>query len=103
MGGLLAIPLPDTLKQAAPDSRSQATLGRDDKWLAQTPQMFRLGMLSQALMQAGTGVTDEASAIEAMGLKPLLVQGSALNFKVTYPEDLRLAAWVLAAREEEPT
>ena len=54
-------------------------------------------------MRAGTGVTDEASAIEAMGLKPLLVQGSALNFKVTYPEDLRLAAWVLAAREEEPT
>jgi 2-C-methyl-D-erythritol 4-phosphate cytidylyltransferase len=103
VGGLLAIPLPDTLKQAAPDSRSQATLSRDDKWLAQTPQMFRLGMLSQALMQAGTGVTDEASAIEAMGLKPLLVQGSALNFKVTYPEDLRLAAWVLAAREEEPT
>ena len=103
VGGLLAIPLPDTLKQATSDSRSQATLGRDDKWLAQTPQMFRLGMLSQALLHAGTGVTDEASAIEAMGLKPLLVQGSALNFKVTYPEDLRLAAWVLAAREEEPT
>lgn len=99
VGGLLALPLPDTLKQADDQQRVQATLGRDDKWLAQTPQMFRWQALSQALQHAGSTVTDEASAIESQGLKPLLVQGSALNFKVTYPDDLRLAAMVLAARQ----
>ena len=103
VGGLLAIPLPDTLKQADEQRRVAATLSRDDKWLAQTPQMFRLGTLSQALATAGLQVTDEASAIEAQGLHPLLVQGSALNIKVTYPDDLRLAAWVLAAQKENRT
>jgi 2-C-methyl-D-erythritol 4-phosphate cytidylyltransferase len=98
VGGLLALPLPDTLKQADAGHRVETTLYREDKWLAQTPQMFRLQTLSQALANAGAGVTDEASAMELQGLKPLLVQGSALNFKVTYPDDLRLAAMVLAAR-----
>ncbi len=102
VGGLLAIPLPDTLKQADDQQRVGATLRRDDKWLAQTPQMFGLGLLSRALTQAGLGVTDEASAIEAMGLQPKLVLGSTLNFKVTYPDDLRLAALVLGA-QENPT
>jgi 2-C-methyl-D-erythritol 4-phosphate cytidylyltransferase len=72
---------------------------RGDKWLAQTPQMFRLGLLSRALAQAGDQVTDESSAIEALGLAPRLVAGSAQNFKVTYPEDFALAEAVLQARQ----
>jgi 2-C-methyl-D-erythritol 4-phosphate cytidylyltransferase len=103
VGGLLALPLPDTLKQADAGHRIQSTLTREDKWLAQTPQMFRLQALSQALANACSAVTDEASAMELQGLKPLLVPGSALNFKVTYPDDLRLADLVLAARQGEPT
>ncbi len=103
VGGLLALPLPDTLKQGA-QGRVTGTLERADKWLAQTPQMFRVGVLHQALAQAektGVVVTDEASAVEAMGLAPRLVKGSAQNFKVTYPEDFALASAVLAARQIE--
>ena len=102
VGGLLAHKLPDTLKAATVDGRAAATLPRDDKWLAQTPQMFRLGVLLQALEQglrdSPAAVTDEASAIEALGHAPLLVPGSAQNFKVTYPEDFALAEAVLRAR-----
>jgi len=98
VGGLLALPLPDTLKVAV-DGRVATTLPRLDKWLAQTPQMFRLGSLMEALELAGDGVTDESSAIEAMGLAPRLVSGSALNFKVTYPEDFELAQAVMLARQ----
>lgn len=97
VGGLLALKLPDTLKQER-DGRVAATLERNDKWLAQTPQMFRLGLLQRALQSAGAQVTDESSAIEAMGLAPRLVTGSAQNFKVTYPEDFALAEAVLRAR-----
>lgn len=97
VGGLLALPLPDTLKAAAA-GRVAATLPRVDKWLAQTPQMFRIGSLLEALELAGEAVTDESSAIEAMGLAPKLVSGSAQNFKVTYPEDFELAQAVLASR-----
>ncbi|MBI5277041.1 MAG: 2-C-methyl-D-erythritol 4-phosphate cytidylyltransferase [Burkholderiales bacterium] len=97
VGGLLAHPLADTLKVEA-EGRVQATLPREDKWLAQTPQMFRLGMLRQALENAGDAVTDEAGAIEAMGLKPMLVPSGATNFKVTYPEDFAMAEAVLKGR-----
>lgn len=97
VGGLLALPLPDTLKQAH-GGRVAATLERSDKWLAQTPQMFRLGALKAALLSAGDAVTDESSAMEAMGLSPLLVHGSAQNFKVTYAPDFALAESVLQAR-----
>jgi 2-C-methyl-D-erythritol 4-phosphate cytidylyltransferase len=97
VGGLLALKLPDTLKQEQ-GGRVAATLSRGDKWLAQTPQMFRLGLLQRALLQAGGEVTDESSAIEALGLAPRLVNGSAQNFKVTYPEDFALAEAVLRAR-----
>ena len=97
VGGLLALPLPDTLKHAV-DGRVAATLDRSGKWLAQTPQMFRLGVLQQALALAGEQVTDESSAMEAMGLRPLLVEGSAQNFKVTYPGDFALAEQVLLSR-----
>jgi len=98
VGGLLALPLPDTLKVALAD-RVAATLPRADKWLAQTPQMFRIGSLLEALELAGDAVTDESSAIEAMGLSPKLVPGSAQNFKVTYPEDFALAQALLLNRQ----
>jgi 2-C-methyl-D-erythritol 4-phosphate cytidylyltransferase len=98
VGGLLALPLPDTLK-AADGNRVRATLPRADKWLAQTPQMFRIGSLLEALELAGDAVTDESSAIEAMGLAPKLVPGSAQNFKVTYPQDFELAQAVLQSRQ----
>lgn len=97
VGGLLAHKLPDTLKSEV-GGRVAGTLDRSDKWLAQTPQMFRIGPLMDALEQVGDAVTDESSAMEAMGLHPLLVQGGAQNFKVTYPEDFALAAAVLNAR-----
>lgn len=97
VGGLLAYPLPDTLK-VEQDGRVAATLDREDKWLAQTPQMFRLGMLRQALENSGDSVTDEAGAIEAMGLKPKLVPAGAQNFKVTYPDDFGMAEAVLRSR-----
>jgi 2-C-methyl-D-erythritol 4-phosphate cytidylyltransferase len=102
VGGLLAHKLPDTLKAEA-DGRVAATLDRSDKWLAQTPQMFRIGALIVALQEAGDGVTDESSAMEAMGLSPKLVPGSAQNFKVTYPEDFALAEAVLLARQKGQT
>lgn len=97
VGGLLALQLPDTLKREQL-GRVIDTVERGDKWLAQTPQMFRLGMLTQALRQAGEAVTDESSAIERLGLQPRLVAGSAQNFKVTYAEDFALAQAVLQAR-----
>ncbi len=97
VGGLLGLPLPDTLKSSS-EGRVAATISRVDKWLAQTPQMFRVGTLLAALDAAGDAVTDESSAIEAQGLKPLLVRGSAQNFKVTYPEDFALAEAILKNR-----
>ncbi len=103
VGGLLAQPLADTLKQGSADAAAVAlaTVPRHDKWLAQTPQMFRLGTLERALRQAGPDVTDEASAIEALGLQPLLVQAAGANFKLTYPDDFALAEAVLAQREAD--
>ena len=101
VGGLLAHKLADTLKTATAGPggiRVASTVDRADKWLAQTPQMFRIGPLRKALEHVGPTVTDEASAMEAMGLHPRLVPGSALNFKVTYPEDFSLAQAVLAQR-----
>ena len=97
VGGLLAHKLPDTLKAEA-GGRVVATVSRTDKWLAQTPQMFRLGLLTQALARAGDAATDEASAIEALGHRPLLVPGGAQNFKVTYHDDFALAEAVLRNR-----
>ncbi len=101
VGGLLAIPLPDTLKAEA-DGRAIATVDRSGKWLAQTPQMFRLGALHAALAatapQGFAGVTDEASAMEMAGHRPLLVPGSARNFKITYPDDFALAEAIFRSR-----
>jgi 2-C-methyl-D-erythritol 4-phosphate cytidylyltransferase len=99
IGGILAIPASDTVKKAQKDEGGvQRIAGTEDRaqlWLAQTPQMFRAGLLAQALRQAKGAVTDEASAIEQMGLKPRLVAGSRRNLKVTYPEDLALAEAIL--------
>lgn len=95
VGGLLALPVADTLKQATAEGRVAATVDRSGKWAAQTPQMFRIGLLREALLLAGDRVTDEASAIEAMGLSPLLVRGDARNLKVTWPEDFALAERLL--------
>ena len=97
VGGLLAQPLADTLKQADA-GRSRATVDRSRFWLAQTPQMFRWGLLQSALAQVGDAVTDEASAIEALGHAPLLVPCSMENFKVTRPEDFDLAERLLRSR-----
>ncbi len=96
VGGILAVPVADTLKRADPAGRIQTTEPRELLWLAQTPQMFRHGLLLHALSRTAK-MTDEAGAIEALGLKPKLVQGSATNLKVTYAEDLQLAQTILAS------
>ena len=98
VGGLLAQKLTDTLKTDK-GGRVEQTLSRDDKWLAQTPQMFRIGRLLEALEQAGDAVTDEAGAMEAVGQRPLLVAGGSQNIKVTYPDDFALAEAVLKGRQ----
>ncbi|HEY9067015.1 MAG TPA: 2-C-methyl-D-erythritol 4-phosphate cytidylyltransferase [Burkholderiaceae bacterium] len=97
VGGLLALPVADTLK-AERAGRVEATLSREAKWQAQTPQMFRIGMLVDALDRAGDAVTDEASAIEALGHAPRLIAASLENFKVTYPADFALAERLLRSR-----
>ncbi len=99
VGGLLALPVADTLKRARA-GRATSTVDRADTWGAQTPQMFRVGTLQDALQRAGAHVTDEAGAIEAIGLAPRLVQGDAGNLKVTWPEDFARAEALLAARVE---
>ena len=98
VGGILALPVSDTVKKSA-GGRIDATQERSELWLAQTPQMFRAGLLLQALRQARGHITDEAAAVEQLGLKPLLVQCSRDNLKVTWPEDLALAEAVLGRRE----
>ena len=98
VGGLLAAPLADTLKRADPSGRVETTVSRERLWQAQTPQMFRIGLLAEALAEAGPGVTDEASAVEAMGGAPRLVEAPAENFKVTRPEDFAVAEALLLAR-----
>jgi 2-C-methyl-D-erythritol 4-phosphate cytidylyltransferase len=101
VGGLLALPLSDTLKRADATDHVAATLDREAKWLAQTPQMFPLGLLQRALARAkaaGSAVTDESSAVEALGLAPRLVPGDLENFKLTWPADFALAARLLETR-----
>lgn len=119
IGGIVALPVADTIKRSALAAtpgdavsdaddaaapRIRATEPRDHLWLAQTPQMFRLGLLRGALDTAarnGSTVTDEASAIEALGHAPLLVRGNLRNFKVTYPEDFELAESVLGGADKD--
>jgi len=101
VGALLATPLADTLKQANAEQRVAQTLPRAGLWRALTPQMFRLGALRTALQHAAAQrvvVTDESSAMEAMGQYARLVAGRSDNLKITMPEDLLLAESILAAR-----
>lgn len=98
VGGILAVPVADTLKREDSTHRIADTVPREGLWQAQTPQMFRYVMLKRAL-ESARNVTDEASAIEAMGLRPRLVRGDPTNLKVTYPLDLHLAEWILQHRE----
>jgi len=101
VGGLLALPVADTLKSEE-GGRAATTVDRRGKWAAQTPQMFRLKALRDALAQAGDAVTDDASAIEATGARPKLVMGDAANIKITWPEDfLRAQALLRGASEGE--
>ncbi|MBM3350836.1 MAG: 2-C-methyl-D-erythritol 4-phosphate cytidylyltransferase [Betaproteobacteria bacterium] len=90
VGGLLALPLADTLKQSNADSRVLSTIPRDALWQAQTPQMFRYALLKDALQSFSGTPTDEAQAVEALGLQPKLVAGSLRNMKITYPQDIAL-------------
>jgi 2-C-methyl-D-erythritol 4-phosphate cytidylyltransferase len=97
VGGLLAIPLADTLKRADREQRVANTEPRESLWQAQTPQMFRYDMLKRALQGAGGAPTDEAQAIETLGLKPKLVPGELRNLKITYAQDLALVEAILSA------
>jgi len=101
VGGLLAVPLCDTLKRAEVGAgvRAASTEPRSGLWCAQTPQMFRYAILNHALRRADVAqLLDEAQAVEALGVKPRLVHGSPANIKVTYPEDIALAEAILAGR-----
>ena len=102
VGGILALPIAETVKKIAKDEsgihRIAATEDRSQLWLAQTPQMFRAGLLAQALKRARGAPTDEAAAVEQMGLRPRLVAGSRENLKVTWPEDLAIAEGILKGR-----
>lgn len=100
VGGLLALPLADTLKQSNPDGRVNKTIPREALWQAQTPQMFRYGTLTHALENFAGTPTDEAQAVEALGLEPKLVTGSLRNMKVTYPQDMTLME-ILMQKEME--
>lgn len=95
VGGILAAPVADTLKREGHGRRIHETVPREGLWGAQTPQMFRHGLLREALRRAGPEVTDEASAVERLGLSPLLVESDASNLKVTFPHDLEVASWWL--------
>ena len=99
VGGLLAVPVADTLKRSNIENRVAHTESRENLWQAQTPQMFRYDLLTQALRSATSmNVTDDASAVEALGFHPKLVLGDAYNFKVTYPQDLALAELIIQRR-----
>jgi len=102
VGGLLGVPVRDTMKQVTEGSAVRRTVPRDALWHAFTPQMFRLGLLHQALRAAldqDRSVTDDASAVELLGLEPRLVEGHADNIKITRPEDLTLADFYLRQQE----
>jgi len=97
VGGILALPVAETVKRVSQE-KIQATEDRSPLWLAQTPQMFRAGLLLQALARARGAPTDEAAAVEQLGLKPRVVAGSRENLKVTWPEDVAIAEGILRRR-----
>jgi len=96
VGGLLGIPMSDTVKRCDNEQQVIETVERSDLWRALTPQMFPLGLLKNALEAAHNNnelITDEASAIESIGLSPIMVEGLSNNIKITHPGDLQLAEW----------
>jgi 2-C-methyl-D-erythritol 4-phosphate cytidylyltransferase len=105
VGGLLATPVKDTMKRSSANNRVRETVSRESLWQAQTPQMFRLGALRDALqlsVDEDRHVTDEAQAMELVGARPRLVPGHEDNIKITRREDLELAEMFLARREQSP-
>jgi len=101
-GAILAMPLGDTLKRAGDDQEIEATVDRKSLWAAQTPQLFPTTALARAIdaaQQAGQELTDEASAMEFVGLRPKLVMGSVANIKITHPSDLAIAEALLGRKE----
>lgn len=103
VGGLLGLPVADTMKRSSSEDDVLETVSRENLWRALTPQMFRLGELRQALQIAlddGFLVTDDASAMEHIGLKPRMIAGRGDNIKITRPEDLSLAEMYLAQQEK---
>jgi 2-C-methyl-D-erythritol 4-phosphate cytidylyltransferase len=104
VGGLLGIPVSSTLKRIDASGNVASTIDRSGVWMAATPQIFRYGLLRRALLQAckeAVSVTDEAGALEHAGFAPLLLSGRGDNIKITYPEDLELAALILMAQDAE--
>ena len=102
VGGILGIPVSDTIKRVNADGSIALTVDRTELWQAQTPQLFRYGVLLQALersLEANYVVTDEASAIEFIGLAAIMVTGSSDNIKITRPEDLPLAEMIIKRQE----
>jgi 2-C-methyl-D-erythritol 4-phosphate cytidylyltransferase len=100
-GGLLAVPVTDTVKKVSPNHRVDLSINRESLWLAQTPQFFKLGLLEQALSRALSDhapITDEASAMEYDGYHPKVIRGYADNIKITTPDDLTLASFYLRQR-----
>ena len=98
VGGILALPIADTVKKVSQE-KIQSTEDRSQLWLAQTPQMFRAGLLLEALSRAKGAPTDEAAAVEQLGLRPRVVAGSRENLKVTWPEDVAIAEGILRRRK----
>ncbi|MGQ0442467.1 MAG: 2-C-methyl-D-erythritol 4-phosphate cytidylyltransferase [Methylophilaceae bacterium] len=102
VGGLLAMPVADTVKKSDEINRVEKTISRQNLWQAQTPQMFRFETLKKALMNFDGIPTDEAEAIEALGLQPKLVHGELKNLKITYPQDLALLVMLLEKSKDSP-
>lgn len=101
VGGLLAMPVADTLKMSDVKNHIEKTVSRQHLWQAQTPQMFRYAMLKKALSEFDGAPTDEAEAVEALGLQPKLVQGELANLKVTYPQDLQMLEALFAQTHKQ--
>ncbi len=103
VGGILGVPVTDTMKRTDSNDVISETVDRRQLWRACTPQMFRLRQLKSAIEQAlmaGERITDEASAIEFLGLKPVMVMGHSDNIKITVPQDLIMAEWFLKQQSE---
>jgi 2-C-methyl-D-erythritol 4-phosphate cytidylyltransferase len=101
-GAILAMPVGDTLKRAGDSQEIVSTVDRSELWAAQTPQLFHVGALAEAIdaaQDAGCELTDEASAMEFVGVRPLLVKGSSANIKITHSSDLAIAEALLARKE----